>query len=277
MPKAGNTLPQTIHDELQCTVALRAYDHVCALDSMKMKEQCTIMHDYYHGRENDCPSQIKMLVEGQGEYQALYHQEHIVVTSTEANKENVLMKLNPMLCCSSKNLFEGGGNKTTINISVQSRKQFNSTKLVSGHNLYYCALMGLKKYRKATSYALDFVDKEGNPSKGDNYDEDELEEEEEEEKTNADTSKQSSLDTNLVPPEWFFPGWMVFVLWGPLVPSSDRLKAFVTKEDSKSAWIAGRQKKREEVLAINNKKRQQSMDVRGLTMDERMNLAMIEM
>ena len=74
-------LPKSVRDELRMSVALRGYSSIRAGEGKTLPQQYKYMEDFYHGKLNNSPSQIRMLVDGQLHYGALYDKKTAPISS----------------------------------------------------------------------------------------------------------------------------------------------------------------------------------------------------
>ena len=103
-PTKSTMLPKAVRDELRMCVALRGYSTIRGGFGKKLEEQFVLMQEFFHGKSTHTPSQIKMLVDGQLAYAALYDTKNTVVTSkktkTKKKKDSpVQLYLKPSLTC----------------------------------------------------------------------------------------------------------------------------------------------------------------------------------
>lgn len=72
--KSTKRLPAALRDELRRTLAVKCYDSVCGMPSMKVSEQHLWMFQLYHGDGKDGISNVDLLCKGQRPYQDLFEQ-----------------------------------------------------------------------------------------------------------------------------------------------------------------------------------------------------------
>ena len=153
--------------------------------------------------------------------------------------------------------------------------------------MYEQAALINRNHKKATSFALNKVDHHGNLLESGNTFEDawafvlhEMYKEEKKIKntgtllTDGHDDDDDKMNSSLGR-DWKFPGWIAFLAWGPFVPPKDRLRVFVTTDNS--TLKQSRKDQREKKLMNKKITRGTSAEDRGLTTDQQINLAQISM
>ena len=156
-PTKPTMLPKAVRDELRMCVALRGYSTIRGGFGKKLDEQFVLMQDFFHGKSTHAPSQIKMLVDGQLAYAALYDTKATVVTSkkTKSKKKKespVQLYLKPSLTRIDNTQFV---QYVDITVDDLERKLRKGKAILHGRQLEAMAKKGLKNYRKALSFTKD--------------------------------------------------------------------------------------------------------------------------
>jgi hypothetical protein len=223
--------------------------------------------------------------------------------SKNANNKNtrVLQVKQLFLQDSSRPIYATGGPQGVITRIVMEKTTFQkSARLVPGRFLLPQAKLAYKNVKKAMSIAGPLVDSNGDPKKsgerkedvykivldkmyellkGRTFLEENLEGSDEEGK--APEGSNDEEGNSVRPNRWFFPGWMAFVLWGPLAPPSER-NALTTlgdpttsttsgEGDSKSKYSRATQKKKD-ILEKAEERKRGGTD-RGMTVMEKIGVA----
>ena len=124
---------------------------------MNQKQQQQALHDFYHGKGEESPSQIKMLADGISAYKDLYDvkTQSIIIKKngkrTNMNKNELTLK--QLLSRTEFLTFTAGDEITTADLVKKHRR--SSTELVSGRQLFGMAERGMRDYRKALAFTKD--------------------------------------------------------------------------------------------------------------------------
>ena len=70
--KDARRLPATLRDELRRTLAIKCYNTICGMSSMKVSEQHLWMFRLYHGDQGDGISNLDLLCKGESPYDDLF-------------------------------------------------------------------------------------------------------------------------------------------------------------------------------------------------------------
>lgn len=88
--------------------------------------------------------------------------------------------------------------------------------------------------------------------------------------------KKGEVDKSLIPDDWFFPGFIAFVAWGPFADKESRLRTVLLKGLSKKD-VKSRATMRKEKTQMKNKMRDDdSANKRGLTTDQLISLESVK-
>ncbi len=128
---------------------------------MKRKEQWRLMYELFYGTKNtDSIAFVHLLVTGQNPVEGMWE--------FDPNIGNVVLK-----SLYSRTLGAPLVRGVDVTQEVIEQKAFKSVELVNGRSLTRCADEGIKNITKVWSFALKYVDSNGNPKlSGDNSFED---------------------------------------------------------------------------------------------------------
>jgi hypothetical protein len=139
-------LPDRLRKELRRTIAMVLYENVHERESMRMKEQESLMQKLFYG-EGDTLSYLEMFMKCQGVFAGMF----------DANCDNSGTRRLKQLFSRSSKEFVLGGN---INRDVMERVQLSKTEIVTGRYLRSCAAEGGCEARKALPFLLKYLDEE---------------------------------------------------------------------------------------------------------------------
>ena len=91
-----------------------------------------------------------------------------------------------------------------------------------------------------------------------------------------ETSSVAEIDVK-VPTSYIFPSFMAFVSYGPFVEKNKRLNLFLVKDSAKGATISRSKKRKEELNELMVARRNDNENTRGLTIDQKINLASFQL
>jgi hypothetical protein len=222
-----HSLPGKIRDEIRRTAALRLYSYICSQSQLKLRCQLTKIQDMYHGNETHI-SQIDQIVNGRPPFDELYNKSIEVITNGTTTNTNATVLTLKRELYRSKFPYVAG---KEITRKILETNSFQGHNLVSGRALLESAKLTLKTIRKAVAISKNYVDSNGTPKHSGHTIDDVLESILDEMYTVLNgknrieeaNSSPSNLNNSPCDPTWFFQGWFVFVLYGPLQSPNQRL------------------------------------------------------
>lgn len=254
-PKQVIRLPSSVRSEIRRTAGLLGYQYVHGKGQISLKEQHDIIDDMYHGnpKKGIC-SQISLILTGQSAFQGLYEPSPVAAASGAVSP--LVLKRELSRC--SFDLIVG----RDITYGILERTHFKlDSKLITGRTLHSLAGNCLRNIRKATAILmlLDCVTKVNDEGvqvtsgtsidevknrvldamyvelKGKTSFEDPLDDggddQDQCDSGNLVEICTSTDDDKMRPDDWFFDGWMAFILFGPFVNVVHRLPIMMIGDD----------------------------------------------
>ena len=227
------------------------------------------MSKFYHGQEPNNPSQIKLLANAHINFCELFDEVDAVATSKKddiGTAKKYMLK--PELTRDTMRNYYSDVDITYTDLDEKNR---TGSLLITGHNLLDMAIRGAKNYKKALAFCAEKYDmdktevkhlgdtvddviehvriqmykllvKKGKTdefdvdSEGDEIgdkDDSESKENDNEEESSGDKSTESDV-LEVIPSDYIFPSFIVFVIWGPFAQPDNRLEILLIDDKDKS-------------------------------------------
>lgn len=238
-----------IMKELQRCIAFRCYNEVLTSGNSKSnKELQTKMHSLYFGKANDEDnvSYSQQMLLGSQTFKPLFE----VATDVARGTTTLVMK--SCFHCTDETIVVSSNNRDKgINAAVLSSKGINNRSQITARSLWDMAKQVEKNGKKALAIVQLSNFKDGNLPSGKTFEdyllfiresmfremkatpEYNAEDDEDDEKSAAGEVDADSAAE--MPDSWFFPGYLAFVLWGPMVPPAgdpnNKAEAFFITDD----------------------------------------------
>jgi len=296
---------QPLMKELQRLVSFRCYNDVVGSGgSKKVNELHNLVFNKYHGpstltqpsQEEDHITYCDQLLKGVSMFEPLYR-----VETDIAEGEDVLV-LKEIFSCQATNRVIVSDKKEDqgINKAVVTSKSLSNIANLSGRSIWDNAKMVEKNGKKALAI-LEHSEyqqyyKDGGCPSGKVYEDyllfmrramykelkgDIVDDEDDSKEDNYDEEQDDDEEEDGMPSSYFFPGFLAFALWGPIMPpgfdEEYRAQCFFRTEQSKDKKKDGRNSIRKEQSEEDSKTRSGSSasEGRGLTNKEHLLMASI--
>jgi hypothetical protein len=227
---------------------------------MKIKSQELLMRDMYHGSAT-CVSQIDQIISGMAPFDELYDTTYRIVTNPSSEATSAAVYTLKKEFSRSDIPYRAG---QEINRSVLELVSFKGSVLVTGRALLSIAKLSLRTIRKAIAISKQYVDDQGKPLHSGTTLE-EIKEKILEDmyvvlkgKTRLeDVTGEEGLDVSTErDPDWFFYGWMAFLLYGPLQPPEKRMSLLEEGKNyhDKDPCLSRKAQRKEQLLGDKSEK-----------------------
>ena len=148
--KTTKRLPAALRDELRRTIAIKCYDTIYSMPSMKVSEQHSRMYKLYHGDNNniDAISNLDLFCKGLSPFDNLFDDAELtnIVDGNAANTVPTQLKELKMLYSRKDKRYLL---PTDINKEILEQRDFTHKTLITGRQLLETAKRSLNNIKKA--------------------------------------------------------------------------------------------------------------------------------
>jgi len=265
MQFAGKTV---LMKELQRTISFRAYDTISASGNSKgIKDLMNKAHELYFGKSNDEDSvgYAEQLMKGMNAFAPLFEKEE------DLGKGNTTLIMKSIFHCTQEKIVVSTHPKDKgINMAVLSSKGINNRVQLTARGVWDFGKQVEKFGKRALALVQASEYANGNLPSGKTYEDyllflresmyNDLNANVDKEKDDVDKEKDddcssstksvegSEVDADCVvnnmKDNWFFPGYIAFALWGPMMPEDmdecHKAQAFFESDNGKKVKSSGR-------------------------------------